>query len=278
MCAMKSLLGDRPEKDYSDQLNRFTEFAAAELRWVIGELGLRNGDLILDAGCGTGLVTKWLVERVAPNGWVVGIDISSKHLRDAKNTAEVASIVQADISALPFRRTLFDWVWISNTANHLRAAEDGIRTLSTLLRRGGRLVIGQSAFLPDMFFAWNAPLEERITRACRQYYRDKYGLSEADTSATRNLIGLAQRAGLCDVTARTVVMERTSPLSIADERYFVETVFSGYWGEKLRTYLSQDDWAELQRLCDPASPEFCLRRPDFHHVQTFTVVTGESRS
>jgi hypothetical protein len=28
-------------------------------------------------------------------------------------------------------------------------------------------------------------------------------------------------------------------------------------------------------LCDPQHPQFALRRPDFHFLQSFTLVTGE---
>ena len=54
----------------------------------------------------------------------------------------------------------------------------------------------------------------------------------------------------------------------------VECVFNGYWGERVRPYLSEADWRTLSALCDPDSEDFCLRRDDFHHMQTLTVVTG----
>ncbi|WP_343624180.1 hypothetical protein [Roseateles puraquae] len=71
------------------------------------------------------------------------------------------------------------------------------------------------------------------------------------------------------------MIERLSPLRPEDERYLVEAIFQNTWGVRLKPYLAEDDYAALSRLCDPLHPEFALRRPDFHFLQTFTLATGE---
>ena len=45
-------------------------------RAVVEALPLRRGQVVLDAGCGTGLCLGWLRERVGPVGTVVGIEES----------------------------------------------------------------------------------------------------------------------------------------------------------------------------------------------------------
>jgi hypothetical protein len=40
--------------------------------------------------------------------------------------------------------------------------------------------------------------------------------------------------------------------------------------------MSAEDFDSLSRLCDPDSPEFALRRRDFHFLQTFSLVVGHS--
>lgn len=273
------LLGDTPQRAYTSKLHLFNEFAAPELRALIGGLGLRNGERVLDAGCGVGLATVWLAEQVAPAGLVVGLDLSAAHVRTAQQQARQAMLpimlLQGDLDSLPLAQRGFDLVWSSNTINHLRDPLTGTRQLAALLRPGGRLVLGQSLFLPEMFFAWDARLEQRVIEADRRYYRARYGLDERSTGAQRRLVGLLRDAGLQAVRTRTIAIERIAPLTPQDERYFTDAIFLQTWGERLRPYLDDDDWAELAQLCDPDSPAFCLRRPDFHHVQTYTLVIGK---
>ncbi len=269
------LLGDTPQRDYGRKLRQFNAFAAPELRALIGGLGLRPGQRALDAGCGAGAAVGWLAAAVAPGGLALGLDLAAAHARLARTAAPpAAAVLQADVLAAPLRPGSLDLVWCVNTVNHLRDPLAGARALAALLRPGGRLALGQSHLLPEMVLAWDARLERAVTEANRAYYRARYGLDERDTAAIRALVGLLRAAGLREVRARTVAVERVAPLSADDEAYLGETLLRGYWGEQLRPFLAPDDWAALAALADPAGPGYCLRRPDFHYVQTFTLVTG----
>jgi len=270
-----ALLGDSTERDYSAKLRHFNAFAQAELKLLIASLDAGPGTRVLDVGCGTGEALGWFQELTGATGLVAGIDLSSAHLRAARASAPATTVIaQADMLKPPFAPGTFDLIWCVNTLNHLRDRLAGLKTLAGLLRSGGRLAVGQSGFLPEMFFAWDARLERVVREADRAYYLNRYGLDERDTAAVRALVGLVTRAGLHQVRARTVVIERLAPLSRFDEDYLFETIFRGTWGERLRPYLSPEDYGELTRLCDPQSPDFALRRPDFHFLQTFTLISA----
>jgi len=270
------LLGDTTARDYSRKLRLFNAFAEPELRRAIAGLGLQPGMRVLDAGCGTGEALRWLCDAVAPRGTVVGIDLAAAHVAAARAGATGQVLVlQADVQRPPLAPRSFDVVWSANTINHLREPHEGVRVLAGLLRPGGRIALGQSSLLPDMFFAWDARLERLTTEAVRCYYRDRYGLSERDLAATRSIAGLLRRAALHGVAAQTFMIERLSPLNPADEAYLLEAIFRDTWGERLRPYLSGEDYAELTALCDPGHPAFALRRTDFHFLQTFTVAVGQ---
>jgi len=269
------LLGDTIARDYSRKLRLFNSFVEPELRRAIDNLGLQSGMRVLDAGCGTGEALKWLSDAVSPFGTVVGIDLAAAHVAAARACAsDRALVLQADVGQLPLAPGSFDLVWSVNTINHLREPLSGVQRLASVLRPGGRIVVGQSSLLPEMFFAWNSRLERLTTEAVRQYYGDRYGLSERDLAGTRSIVGLLRRAALRDVTAQTLIIERMSPLKPADEAYLVEAIFQNTWGERLRPYLSGEDFDELTALCDPRHPAFALRRTDFHFLQTFTVAVG----
>ena len=269
------LLGDTAGRDYSRKLTLFNTFAEPELRQAIASLRLKPGMRILDAGCGTGEALQWLSAAAGPQSTVIGIDLAAAHATLARARASAQALVlQADLMKTPLGRSSLDLIWCVNTINHLHDPVRGIRTLATLVRPGGRIALGQSSLLPDMYFAWDSRLERVTNEAVRQYYRERYRLNEHDLSGVRSLLGWLRRAQLRDVTVRTVMIERTNPLHSDTEAYLLEAIFRHTWGERLRPYLSDADFAELTSLCDPKHPRFALRRPDFHFLQSFTLAVG----
>jgi SAM-dependent methyltransferase len=274
--APPGLLGDTASRDYSHKLSQFNSFAEPELRRLIASVGLRPGMRILDAGCGTGEALPWLLDQVKPSGKVTGIDLATAHVSAARLCASAnIEVHQGDLLTVPFAPASLDFIWCVNTINHFLDPIPAIKRLAALLRPRGRIALGQSSLLPDMYFAWDSRLERVTNEAVRQYYRERYSLAERDLTSVRAIVGLLREANLQNVTARTVVIERVSPVDAATERYLVDTIFKGTWGERLRPYLPDDDYAELACVCDPLHSRFALRRPDFHFLQSFTLVIGE---
>lgn len=145
-------------------------------RDVLDRLDWLGAETVLDAGCGTGRLTRLLVDRV-PRGHVVALDRSLSMLRAARATladCRAVSFVQADLAGLPalasvdvvFSTATFHWV-----IDHDRLAAE----LFAVLRPGGRLqaqcgglgnlerfhdhvrrVMDQEAFAP-CFAGWTDP-------------------------------------------------------------------------------------------------------------------------
>lgn len=274
--APAGLLGDLPTRDYASKLQLFNAFAEPELRQAITGLGLKPGMRVLDAGCGTGEALEWLLAEVSPGGTVVGLDLAAAHIAAARSRlgAQV-ELLQADLLEAPLPASSFDCIWCVNTLHHLRDPMLGLSRLARLLRAGGRIALGQSSLLPEMYFAWDSRLERLTNEAVRQYYRDRYQIDERQLAAVRALIGVLRQAQMRNVAVRTFIIERVSPLDPTTEAYLLEAIFRQTWGQRLHPYLSTDDYAELLRLCDPQHPKFALRRPDFHFLQSFTLALGE---
>ncbi len=270
------LLGDTPARDYARKLQQFNAFAEPELRRLIGAAGLCPGMRILDAGCGTGEALPWLLAEVHPGGHVTGIDLATAHVDAARRFAGAdIEVLQGDLATTPIAPASVDFIWCVNTIHHLRDPIQGVTGLKALLRPGGRIALGQSSILPDMYFAWDARLERVTNEAVGRYYRDRYSLNERELTSVRALVGFLRGAGLRGVTANTVMIERVSPVDPATESYLRESIFRDTWSERLRPYLSDDDYEELACLCAPQHARFALRRADFHFLQTFTLVTGD---
>lgn len=274
--AADGMLGDTPLRDYSEKLRLFNAFAEPELRSLIASLGLAAGMQVLDAGCGTGEALHWLWEAVEPAGAVLGVDLAAAHVEAARGQLiPPIEVLQADLLEVFLPPESFDFIWCVNTLHHLRDPLRGLRRLATLLRPGGRVALGQSSLLPDMYFAWDSRLERATNDAVREYYRNRYALGDGELAAVRALLGVMRAAPLCNVSVRTIVIERVTPLGAADRAYLLESIFRQTWGERLRPYMTAADHEQLVRLCDPQHAQFALRRPDFHFLQTFTLAVGE---
>jgi SAM-dependent methyltransferase len=264
-------LRDAPDRSYVRKLEQFARFAEPELKRIFADLALPTGTVALDLGCGAGLATRWLLEAI-PSGYVVGLDLSLPHLLAAR--AHHRPLVQGDGGQPCVRDGVLDLVWSCNTINHLGDPVEALRKVRRQLRGGGRVALAQSGFLPEMFFAWDAPLEDAVRSACHRAYRERYGLATDDTAGLRGLVRLLHAAGFAAVRARTYVIERLQPLGPTDRDYLQHAVFEGAWGDQVLPYLSAGERARLQRACDPEGPEYCLDRSDFHHIQTLTVCEG----
>ena len=74
------------------------------------------GERVLDVGCGTGQTTVEIARRVAPNGRVVGVDISKPMLGSARRRPTAPGAVaidfrEADAQVAPIERAAFDVVF-----------------------------------------------------------------------------------------------------------------------------------------------------------------------
>jgi 2-polyprenyl-3-methyl-5-hydroxy-6-metoxy-1,4-benzoquinol methylase len=107
--------------------------------------GVDGGDLagarVLDAGCGSGSLTRQMGEHGAE--LVIGMDINEAvdEAQAACRALENVQIVQGNIFAPPFKKELFDLVWSNGVIHHTPDAEGAHRSLAGLVRPGGVLYV-----------------------------------------------------------------------------------------------------------------------------------------
>ena len=109
---------------------------------IIEGLELKNGDKILDVGCGDGYYLH-LLSNLGLNLKLVGTDDDELGLKKAKtNLNKNIKLVQADLMKnLPFKHSLFDKIVMSEVAEHLLNDLKGLREVNRVLKPGGILVL-----------------------------------------------------------------------------------------------------------------------------------------
>jgi ubiquinone/menaquinone biosynthesis C-methylase UbiE len=111
-----------------------------ETELIMKLLGPKEGEIILDAGCGTGIFT---LDILSSGSKVVGLDLSLPMLKQAEKKLKgyPFQMFLADMLKLPFPESSFDKA-VSVTA--LEFIEDGKAAVGELFRvtkKGGRVVV-----------------------------------------------------------------------------------------------------------------------------------------
>jgi ubiquinone/menaquinone biosynthesis C-methylase UbiE len=196
----------------------------AELRHTwLDFSGVRPGDRVLDVGCGTGVVARDLVERVAERGKVVGVDPSERLIEVAVRRMEEGSLKGriefrcANGAALPFPDGSFDLVVASAVFGHIPNGPEVLAEMVRVARPAGTVV----AFEHDLDTIVINAADRDLTRRIIHAYCDRYFTSGW---AGRELYGLFRRASLDEI--RVLPLTHTS------------TEFRPYWqrmAERLST-------------------------------------------
>jgi SAM-dependent methyltransferase len=103
---------------------------------LLGRLGPRSGERLLDVGCGAGLLCALAAER----GCVVtGVDAAPGLLAHARERAPAATFVHGDLEALPFPDASFDVVTAVNVVPYARDRARAAAELARVTAPGGRV-------------------------------------------------------------------------------------------------------------------------------------------
>lgn len=117
-----------------------------KLNEIIEKIQLKNGDKVLDVGCGTGVLIEYILKFVGQQGSYLGVDISSKMIEKAKEKykgIENVDFVCSDVVDLSFTE-YFDAIICYSVFPHIEDKEKAIKKFSQMLKKGGKLAIAHS--------------------------------------------------------------------------------------------------------------------------------------
>lgn len=157
---------------------------------------LRPGQKVLDVCTGTGLAAIAAAQVVAPDGWVVGVDLSEGMLRQAKRKLEAlqlfnVSLYLTDAETLYFPEHCFDVILCSSALVYLTQIPASLQLWHSFLKPGGLLAF--HGFSADSF----------VASVVMQKVASNYGVSlifNQPTGTEAQCRSLLQSAGFSDIT------------------------------------------------------------------------------
>jgi ubiquinone/menaquinone biosynthesis C-methylase UbiE len=102
-------------------------------------LSLRNGEAVLDVGCGTGIAALAAADRVGPAARVAAVDINPAMLAVARGKSDRIEWHEAPAETLPFDDHSFDAVMCQFALMFLADRTTALREMRRVARPGGQI-------------------------------------------------------------------------------------------------------------------------------------------
>jgi ubiquinone/menaquinone biosynthesis C-methylase UbiE len=170
----------------------------ASTRQLLVSAGVSAGQRVLDAGAGSGAVSRLICDLVGPSGEVVALEQSPDRAefirqRAIRESISNLRIVEGDLHQPPLEPESFDVVWSQFVFEYLADPQPAARTIAGLLRPGGKLAIADI----DGYAMFHYPVPEAVEQGLALLAN---GIGRHfDPFVGRKLYHIVRTAGLRDV-------------------------------------------------------------------------------
>ena len=249
-----------------------------ERRQMVDDLNLKPGDVVLDLGCGPGLWTPLLAEKVKPNGRVIGLDFSPDLINYAVENLEkgplkdIIEYRRADFYDIPFEDGTFDLVFFGNCFAYVTDAPKVLAEQKRVAKKGGRVAAKDFDGAIIVFHPIEPQLSARVLAATAQGLKENPPEPLFDNYVGRKLHGLFLQAGLKDVSTTSYAIQKLSPLTPEAKRYI--TGNAEWYLNSGSPFLSAKDVQQWRAHFDPTSDKYILDLEEFYFCMLEELTIG----
>jgi SAM-dependent methyltransferase len=214
----------------------------------LSHLAPRPADQVLDAGCGSGQITRTIAAAL-PQGHCTGIDREPRYIDYARRTARAegtsnVSFVEGNLLDMPFENDSFDLVWSKHVLQWIADPAAALAEMVRVTRPGGRVVAANF----DGFLLQHFP-EDPVVQANTQRWFDAARAEMGfDNWIGRKLATLFLAAGLIDIRVDTIPDKAFSGLGGDAERLWnMEVQWNAAHPFSVKVFGTEEAAREAQR-------------------------------
>lgn len=147
---------------------------------ILKFVDIKDGESILDVGCGTGT---FVIEAKSqyPNNRIVGVDVDENILKIAKKKLAknnlTVELIQSGAEKLPFESQSFNVIVSSLTLHHLPTdiKKQALKEIYRVLKKDGRFLLADIGKQDELFWKIKFALDfESLFSATKEYMKDNF--------------------------------------------------------------------------------------------------------
>jgi ubiquinone/menaquinone biosynthesis C-methylase UbiE len=216
---------------------------------MLDAAGVASGDDVLDVGCGTGVLARAAVGRVAPSGTVTGLDRNDAMLAVARRADDRVAWRAGLAEEMPFADSAFDRVTSQFALMFFDDRRAAVAEMSRVLRPGGVLAVATWATIDESpgYAAMVELLRQCIGEAAAEALLAPFCLGTTDDL----------RATFAGVFPEVEVTRRTGTAQFASLDAWLHTDIRGW---TLSGMVDDEAFERLRVAARPALAEFTDER------------------
>ncbi|NNE63861.1 MAG: methyltransferase domain-containing protein [Gammaproteobacteria bacterium] len=223
---------------------------------TLSALALDAGNSVLDAGCGTGLLTALMSAQVGQTGQVTGFDQSPHMLELAAKRCDAlgnVELYQGDICNLEFNTDSFDAASCIQTLLYIEDVDSALRELYRVLKTGGRLGIIETDWHGLVINGADYALTRKIT--------DAWDATVPSPNLPPRLMPLLRQAGFKAISVQAIPIINASYNKSGYGASMIRYMAKNAVKQEFINQQKADQWTqELQALSEQQSFFFSINR------------------